>query len=208
MGAYNRNIEYDQGCGAPHAPGELAAGDGQLRLRQSVRFIIAPDANGQTDPQKLMCCAGVGGINRSSDPLILQGVFGFASKGMSVALYNPIGLYMSSLSLGGLLDPTGAPIANAAVKPVRQSTDGSRILRLEVTPPASGTYTLDKCTLDGDPLLRDIPDRLKHHDEAICGREDHPAQGVVSMPKFLAALTAHCILGTFLIARSQRSVAH
>jgi hypothetical protein len=118
----------------------------------TVGWPVEPDAQGNVDEIELMCCAGAGGINRSSDPLILRGVFNFARKGISVALANPIGLYMTPFSLDGLLDPDENAVGAECLRFVRQSEDGSRILRAEVAPPEGAGFTLDRCTLDGDPL--------------------------------------------------------
>ena len=90
-------------------------------------------------------------MNRSSDPKIGAGVFSFASQGLSIALADPIGLYMQRFQVAGLRDPQGAAITNALTF-VRQSASGQNILRAELAPPPGAGYTLDQCTLNGDRL--------------------------------------------------------
>src|SRR5262249_26202756 len=107
---------------------------------------------GAVDPHRLICCAAFGGVNRSSDPKIGGGVFSFASQELSVALANPVGLYMQTFQLPGLRDPNGTPIVNALTFP-RQSKNGQNVLRAELAPPQGATYTLDQCTLNGERLL-------------------------------------------------------
>lgn len=171
----------------------------------TIGWPVQPDPQGNVDEIELMCCAGVGGINRSSDPLILRGVFNFARRGNSVALANPIGLYMTPFSLDGLLDPDENAVGDECLKFVRQSEDGSRILRAEVEPPEDVDFTLDRCTLDGDPLrfggqiARRITMALFGVAKKIPGRE---ALRVPSCPQFCCFHPEHPqFRGTF--ARAQ-----
>jgi len=153
-GDYNPHNVWNTERGAVHLthPANSLEAECILASDGTLGWPVTPDAQGKIDEIKLMCCAGRGGINRSSDPLILKGVFDFARQGLSVALANPIGLYMAPFSLGGLLDPDENPIGADCLRFVRQSADGSRILRAEVAVPAGSSFTLDECTLDGSPL--------------------------------------------------------
>lgn len=197
-GDYNPRNIWNTVKGAVHLthPANSLFAEVVLASDGTLGWPVAPDALGNIDEQKLMCCAGRGGINRSSDPLILRGVFNFARQGLSVALANPIGLYMSPFSLAGLLDPDENPVIKGSNAPfVRQSTDGTRILRVEVAPPDGAAYSLDECTLDGDPLryggqiaraitmrlfgvAKMIPDRKPRHviscPQFCCNHPDHP----------------------------------
>jgi hypothetical protein len=202
-GDYNPWNDWNTVRGAVHLthPANSLFAEIQLASDSSLGWPVAPGPGAPIDAQALMCCAGVGGINRSSDPLILQGVYGFASQGKSVALFNPIGLYMNAFSLGGLLDPEGNPIQASAVKRIRQSTDGARVLRVEVTPPPGASYTLDQCTLDGEALAfggqiaRAITMRLFAVAKTIPGEKPRK---VTSCPTFCCTYPPHpAFRGTF-----------
>jgi hypothetical protein len=153
-GEYNPRNVWNTEKGAVHLthPANSLFAEIILASDGTIAWPVAPDAQGNVDEIELMCCAGRGGINRSSDPLILRGVFNFARRGNSVALANPIGLYMTPFALGGLLDPDENPVGPECLRFGRQSADGSRILRAEVAPPQGASFTLDRCTLDGYPL--------------------------------------------------------
>jgi hypothetical protein len=112
-----------------------------------LRPSVAPQPP-QTLPARLICCAGYGGVNRSSDPLIGAGVNGLARAGNAITLANPIGLYMSTVEIGGLRDPSNVPIPQA-LRITRASPDGTLILRAEIVPPAGAAYTLDQCKFGG-----------------------------------------------------------
>lgn len=150
QGDYNPHNEWNTTKGAVHlthwanslAAEVRLASDGSLGWKQ---------AAGPVDPQKLICCSGFGGVNRSSDPQIGAAVYSLARQGLSVALANPIGLYMQRFQLAGLRDPQGTAIPDA-LRFVRQSPDGRNILRAELAVPPAAAYTLDQCTLNGDPL--------------------------------------------------------
>jgi hypothetical protein len=153
-GDYNPWNAWNTTKGAVHLthPANSLFAEIALASDSTLGWPVTPNPQGQISEIELMCCAARGGINRSSDPLIMKGVFGLARQGLSVALANPIGLYISPFKLGGLLDPAGNPIGAKALKSVRQSTDGTRILRMEIAPPEGAGYSLDQCSLDGNPL--------------------------------------------------------
>jgi hypothetical protein len=167
----------------------------------TIGWPVKADEKGNISEIELMCCAGRGGINRSSDPLIMKGVFGLAREGFSVALVNPIGLYISPFTLAGLLDPHNKPIGEQALTLVRKSADGSRILRAEVNPPEGADYTLDQCSLDGNDLrfgsqiARNITMRLFGVAKKIPGRNP---RAVKSCPQFCCFHPQHVnFRGTF-----------
>jgi hypothetical protein len=146
--SYNPWNDWNTKRGIVHLTHWANSLDAEVRLA-SDGSLGWPQPAGAVDPQRLICCAAFGGVNRSSDPKIGAGVYSAASQGLSVALANPIGLYMQRFQLPGLRDPQGMPIANALTF-VRQSVNGQNILRAELAPPAGAAYTLDQCTLNGD----------------------------------------------------------
>jgi hypothetical protein len=153
-GSYNGHNKWNTEQGAVHLTHWANALSAEIQLASdgTLGWPIKPNAAGVTDRERLISCAGFGGINRSSDPRIGGSVFDYANKGLSVALANPIGLYMQPFDLKGLLNPARADVGAECMHVVRQSVDGRRVLRVEVSPPAGANYTLDECTLDGKKL--------------------------------------------------------
>jgi hypothetical protein len=150
-GDYNPHNDWNTTNGAVHLTHWANSLSAEVRLA-SDGSLGWPQPAGPVDPPRLICCAGFGGVNRSSDPKIGSTVYSVARQGLSVALANPIGLYMQRFQLPGLRDPQGTAIPNA-LSFVRQSPSGQNILRTELAPPAGAGYSLDQCTLNGDPLL-------------------------------------------------------
>lgn len=206
-GDYNPRNVWNTERGAIHLthPANSLFAEIYLASDGTLGWPIAPDAQGSVDELELMCCAGRGGINRSSDPLIMRGVFSFARQGLSIALANPIGLYMAPITLAGLLDPDENPIGPAAMSVPRKSSDGSRILRMEIAVPEGAAYTLDQCTYEGMPLqfggqiARDMTMRLFGVAKKIPGRN---ARKVRTCPQFCCAHPQHLqFRGTFPFGR-------
>jgi hypothetical protein len=150
QGDYNPRNDWNTTKGAVHLTHWANALSAEVQLA-SDGSLGWPQPAGAVDPHRLICCAGFGGVNRSSDPKIGAAVYSLARQGLSVALANPVGLYMQRFQLPGLRDPGGTPIPNALTF-VRQSRNGQNILRAELAPPAGAGYSLDQCSLGGDPL--------------------------------------------------------
>lgn len=154
-GDYNGHNKWNTELGAVHLThwANSLGAEVQLASDGSIGWPVAPGPDGKTPPDKLMACAGFGGVNRSSDPRIGAAVFDFARTGLSVALANPIGLYMQPFDLKGLLDPDGNDVGDECLKILRQSKDGKRVLRVEISPPDGAKYALGDCKLDGNKLV-------------------------------------------------------
>ena len=153
-GSYNRWNKWTTTHGAMHLTHPANTLGAEITLAAEATRIygaVAPNPP-NTLASRLICCAGFGGVSRSSDPLIGVGVNSFARQGLCVTLDNPVGLYISDFAVGGLLSPTGQPIGPACLHIRRASPDGSLILRAEITPPPGANYTLDQCTFDGHAL--------------------------------------------------------
>jgi hypothetical protein len=153
QGSYNPNNKWNTTHGAIHLthPANTLRAEINLGADATVLYPTVPQTPANTFASRLICCASYGGVNRSSDPNIGAGVNGLAAAGKSVTLENPVGLYISSVDLKGLADPDGNPMPSALVKR-RQSSDGEKILRVEVRAPAGATYSLDECTLNLEAL--------------------------------------------------------
>lgn len=153
-GTYNRWNKWNTQLGAMHLTHRANTLGAEINLAADATLLFpVPTAPANTLPARLICCAGFGGVNRSSDPLIGAGVNAFARSGLSVTLDNPVGLYIQEIGIDGLQDPDGLPIGAASLRITRSSPDGSLILRAEVSPPAGANYTLDQCTFEGEPLV-------------------------------------------------------
>jgi hypothetical protein len=79
----------------------------------------------------LICCAGYGNVNRSSDPLIGLGVNRTAAQNQLVTLADPVGLYIASINKGALSDQNAWRVA-------RGSEPDETILRARIDVPAGG----------------------------------------------------------------------
>lgn len=60
-----------------------------------------------SESTQLICCAGYGGVNRSSDPTIGGLVNELVQFGLKVTLRDPIGLYIKGIDLSGFGGPNG-----------------------------------------------------------------------------------------------------
>lgn len=148
-GDYNPYNEWNTTKGAVHLTHWANSLAAEVQLASDGSYLW-PQPAGAVDPQRLICCAGYGGVNRSSDPKIGASVYGFARQGLSVALANPIGLYMSPFNVD-LRDPAGQPVARA-LKVIRASADGTKILRVELGVPNGAAFQLGDCTVDGENI--------------------------------------------------------
>jgi hypothetical protein len=104
-----------------------------------------------TDTELLICCAGYGEPNRSSDPSIGAGVNAFARRGLSVSLADPVGLYIADFGLGGLQGPNGEDVS-AAWHADRGDPGRNMLLRGRLELPQGHPFTLDQLLAGGVPL--------------------------------------------------------
>lgn len=151
-GSYNPFNKWTTTDGIMHLthPANTLRGEFRVGGGASVR---RRDGNGQpvVDPERLVCCSGFGDPNRSSDPNIGAAVNGFARAGLSVSLADPVGLYMSELTLDGFSGPAGEELT-AAWQVDRGSREDRRILRARFQVPAGLGFTADQVLLDGDGI--------------------------------------------------------
>jgi hypothetical protein len=152
-GTYNRWNKWNTQLGAMHLTHPANTLGAEINLAaDAARLFPSVAANPAASlPTRLICCAGFGGVNRSSDPLIGAGVNGFAREGKSVTLANPVGLYIREVAIDGLRH-NNAPVGAQCLSVPRASADGSLKLRVEIAPPAGAGFTLDQCKFDGADL--------------------------------------------------------
>ena len=114
-GDYNPYNRWNTRLGAMHLTHPANTLGAEIRLAHdgSVLRPSVPPLPAATLPDRLICCAGYGGVNRSSDPRIGADVNALARAGLAVTLANPVGLYISAVEIGGLKDPAGVAIPQA-----------------------------------------------------------------------------------------------
>ncbi|HEY0142396.1 MAG TPA: hypothetical protein VGF48_15970 [Thermoanaerobaculia bacterium] len=153
-GDYNPYNKWNTTHGVMHLthPANTLGAEINLAADATVIYPSVAEQPADTLPTRLICCAQYGGENRSSDPLIGNGVNGAARKGLPVTLANPVGLYIGTIDIDNLLDPDGNPIGDQVLSTPRKSADGEMILRAEIKAPDNATFTLDQCTLGGREL--------------------------------------------------------
>ncbi|WP_152616082.1 hypothetical protein [Burkholderia pseudomallei] len=108
------------------------------------------------DEEELLCCNQGGDPNRNSDPKISQQAYALVRQGYRYTLANPIGLYIAGINEAGLTLPDGTPVPREWWNVVRGHdlwSDGtSRVLRLEIRPPAGETIRLGDLQAGGATL--------------------------------------------------------
>ncbi len=105
-----------------------------------------------TDPDALICCAGFGGANRTSDPTIGSSVNQLALLGFRLTLRNPVGLYMHHLDMSGFAKPDGSPVDPGYFHVLRGDAAGNMIERAEFRVPDGEGLTVSDLTIAGVPI--------------------------------------------------------
>jgi hypothetical protein len=149
-GAYNPYNVWNTEAGLAHLthPENSLYGEVSLAAAASVPRIGA-DGTPVTDAGRLVCCAGLGDPNRSSDPTISTDVNDLARKGLSVTLRDPVGLYLAALDDSALSGPDGEDVAHWW-RPVRGT--GGLIVRAEFAPPPEAGFGIEDVLVNGVPL--------------------------------------------------------
>lgn len=108
------------------------------------------------DAEELLCCCEGGGPNRNSDPAIAQQAYSQVLQNYRFTLANPVGLYIAGVEHHRLLTSAGNELPPEWWRPLRGHGFGdqlqSRVLRLELAPPAGESLTLSDLTVDGEPV--------------------------------------------------------
>jgi hypothetical protein len=155
-GDYNPFNRWNTADGAMHLTHPANTLGAEINL---AAFATVPhrDRNGQRvdDVRRLICCAGYGNANRSSDPSIGFAVnttcVPLASGGavQKATLANPVGLYMKALQTGVLTGPNGESL-DSWFRFVRGQPGSGLMAVLEA--PAGATFGLDKVKVKNVPL--------------------------------------------------------
>lgn len=108
------------------------------------------------DEEELLCCNQGGSPNRNSDPKISQQAYNLVHGGSRYTLANPVGLYIAGVEESGLTLPDGSPVPREWWNVVRGhdlwTAQSSRVLRMELRPPAGEKLTLSQLRANGSLL--------------------------------------------------------
>lgn len=133
----------------------LAGVSGILRLKADGTVLSG------TDPEELLCCCQGGNPNRNSDPLISAQAYAQVKSSYRYTLANPVGLYIAGADHDRVQTKDGEPLTNewwteirgdGFRKPQDTTSKDSRVLRLELAPPAGSKLTLEDLEVDGVPV--------------------------------------------------------
>jgi hypothetical protein len=165
-GTYNPLNQWNTTRGAMHLthPANTLGAEINLAADATVRR-AGPDPN---DPRALICCAGYGDGNRSSDPIIGAKVYEYANQGLSISLPDPVGLYIQSWNPDLFSGPNDESLENAW-NPTRGDEDNQRVLRLVFEVPDGMDFTVDQARAGGVPIEWGGPvaDAIKIHITAM-----------------------------------------
>lgn len=151
-GEYNPNNKWNTTHGLVHLTHPSNTLSAEIFLGADASIPRAGrDGRPVTGAGRLICCAGYGEPNRSSDPTIGADINDLVRSGLSVSLRDPIGLYLDGLDTTGLSGPHGEDVSGWW-RPVRGA--GGLVLRAEFAPPADATFGLDDVLVNGEPLTR------------------------------------------------------
>lgn len=149
-GEYNPYNVWNTDRGLVHLthPSNSLAAEVHLAAQGSWRY----PGDEALDARGLLCCGGHGRVERSSDPTIASTVSGYARKGFSVALADPIGLYIQPPRFE-LRTPDGRDVSGECIRVARGDAGRNMILRLEIEAPPGAGYALSQLRLPGNSPL-------------------------------------------------------
>ncbi|MFF5078495.1 hypothetical protein ACFY36_15700 [Actinoplanes sp. NPDC000266] len=149
-GAYNPHNVWNTSLGLAHLthPENSLYGEISLAAAASVPRSTG-DGTPITDAGRLVCAAGLGDPNRSSDPTISTDVNDLVRRGLSVTLRDPVGLYITALDDAAVSGPGGEDVS-AWWRPVRGRA--GLTVRAEFAPPPEAAFGLEDVLVNGVPL--------------------------------------------------------
>jgi hypothetical protein len=151
-GEYNEFNRWNTTHGAMHLTHPANTLGAEINLAASATILREDgDGNPIEDTEALICCSGYGEPNRSSDPSIGSGVNGFAREGLSVALADPVGLYIAGINLGAFAGPDGEDVTSAWC--VDRGVEEQRmILRSTFSAPEESGLRVEQILARGEPI--------------------------------------------------------
>jgi hypothetical protein len=151
-GDYNEFNRWNTTHGAMHLTHPANTLGAEINLAANAT-VLREDGDGRRieDTEALICCSGYGEPNRSSDPSIGSGVNGFARDGLSVALADPVGLYIATINLGAFSGPAGEDVG-AGWRVDRGSPEQRMILRGTFAAPEASGLRVEDILARGNPI--------------------------------------------------------
>jgi hypothetical protein len=145
-----------------------------------------------TDVRRLVCCAGYGVANRSSDPSIGWNVnttcvpLAAGSSAVDATLANPVALYMNGLQAGALTGPAGEALDQWFQ--FKRGTAGMGLLAI-LEPPQGAPFGLDQVSVKGVPLQ--FGGQVAESIDMVLYAKAKPRTGVAQA---LVACSSHCCM--------------
>jgi len=151
-GSYNSFNKWNTTHGAMHLTHPANTLGAEITLAAQAAVLRKDGAGAPIqDTETLVCCAGYGDSNRSSDPLIGAGVNGLATAGFSVSLADPVGLYIGGISLDGFRGPDTEDVSGAW-RVDRGDGERRMILRASFAVPEELGLSVDQVLARGRPI--------------------------------------------------------
>jgi len=159
-GAFNPRNRYNINPGIvhlSHRANSLGAEVNLAGVSGIARKKLSGDTLDGSDAEQLLCCNQGGNPNRNSDPLISQQAYRQVLNKYRYTLSNPVGLYIASIEEKGLLLPDNkTQVPREWWREVRGAgiwdAGESRVLRLELSIPASEKLTISDLLIGGQPV--------------------------------------------------------
>jgi hypothetical protein len=152
-GAYNPYNRWNTTDGIVHLTHPANSLSAEINLGAMATVLrAAKDGIPITGPDALICAAGYGGVNRSSDPTIGSCVNELAALGFAVTLRNPVGLSMHHIDLAGFTTPGGEPVPAEFFQVLRGDADDGLIERAVFEVPDGEGYVVGDLTIGGLPI--------------------------------------------------------
>jgi len=158
-GGFNHRNRYNINPGIVHLSHRANSLGAEINLA-GVSGLARKKADGSQvdgkDEEELLCCNQGGSPNRNSDPKISQQAYNLVHAGSRYTLANPVGLYIAGVEESGLTLPDGSPVPRDWWNVVRGhdlwTAQSSRVLRMELRPPAGEKTTLSQLRANGSLL--------------------------------------------------------
>ncbi len=149
-GKYNPHNKWNSDAGIMHLSHPANSLSAEVFLAADATVVRKHSSGGIiTSDNELICCAGYGSPNRSSDPTIGSKVNALIRQGLSISINDPVGLYIHSLDSAALEIPDHVPVDDCW-----QIVRGQKnmILRAEFRVPPGAEFELEDIQVGGEPL--------------------------------------------------------
>ncbi|QDV81755.1 hypothetical protein [Planctomycetes bacterium TBK1r] len=148
-GKYNPYNKWNTTDGIIHLTHPANSLSAEVFLAADASVLRENDTGPVVAPGELICCAGYGGPDRSSDPTIGAAVNGLVRDKKFVTINDPVGLYIHSLDATPFEFPAGISFDDCW-KVIRGDQSKKQILRAEFSLPDGGS--LSQVTVGGESL--------------------------------------------------------